>query len=54
MALCGWMTRAMLDRYNVVDEADLAAAVAKRYNGTLAAQSEGSPPARDQLSSSPA
>jgi len=27
----------MFDRYNIVNDADLAAAVAKRYNGTVAA-----------------
>ncbi len=30
MQLCGWETRSMFDRYNVIDEADLARAVAKR------------------------
>ena len=33
MRLCGWESRSMFDRYNIIDEADLAAAVAKRFNG---------------------
>jgi hypothetical protein len=41
MKLCGWRTRAMSDRYNIIDEADLAAAVAKRFgaNDTVTRQS---------------
>lgn len=31
MQLCGWKSRAMLDRYFIVNETDLAAAVGKRF-----------------------
>ena len=41
MRLCGWKTRDMFDRYNIIDAADLSRAVAKRFedNGTGTAQS---------------
>ncbi len=37
MAVCGWETRDMFDRYNIIDVADRAAAVGKRFNGKPAA-----------------
>jgi len=41
------------DRYNIIDEADLAAAVAKRFaSGTVAAQSAPAVAATDSLTSS--
>ena len=43
MKLCGWETRSMFDRYNVIDEQDLARAVAKRFgNDKTTASSEAS------------
>ena len=38
MRFCGWRTRCMFDLYNIIDEADLAQSVAKRFsNGKEAA-----------------
>jgi integrase len=53
MDLCGWRTRAMFDRYNIIDEQDLATAVAKRFNsnGTPTAHLEGTAAAERRLSS---
>ena len=35
MRLCGWKTRDMFDRYNIIDQADLTRAVARRFgNGS--------------------
>ena len=52
MRLCGWETRSMFDRYNIIDEDDLAAAVAKRFgNGKQAANNGGAESEADSLTS---
>ena len=51
MRLCGWETGSMFDRYNIIDEADLASAVAKRFNGKVTAKSEGFAEQASQLTS---
>jgi len=48
MALCGWKTRAMFDRYNIINDVDMSDAVARRFNGKQTANMPGTvstPPA---------
>jgi hypothetical protein len=51
MRLCGWETRSMFDRYNVIDEADLADAMARRFNGIPAASQQAPADSGNPLSS---
>lgn len=37
MRLCGWKTRDMFDRYNIIDASDLSRAVAQRFNSKVTA-----------------
>ena len=52
MKLCGWETRSMFDRYNIINEEDLAHGVAQRFNGKPAANPEGGVPEADSVTSS--
>lgn len=40
MRLCGWKTRDMFDRYNIIDDRDLSRAVDLRFNGKGTAKNE--------------
>lgn len=51
MKLCGWDTRSMFDRYNIINEEDLAQGVAQRFNGKRAANTEGAANETDALTS---
>lgn len=51
LRLCGWETRSMFDRYDIIDEHDLAEAVALRFGKHLA-NNEGVAPGTDSVTSS--
>jgi hypothetical protein len=40
MRLCGWKTRTVFDRYNIVSPEDVRAGIARRFSGKQAANSE--------------
>jgi hypothetical protein len=52
MRLCGWKTRSMFDRYNIINEGDLRQGVAQRLKGKQAANIEGSTITTDSVTSS--
>ena len=54
MRLCCWTTRAMFDRYNIIDEEDLAQAVARRFSAKQATNTGAPTEPVPALSSSPA
>src|SRR5260370_32288500 len=50
MKLCGWKTRAMFARYNIIDEIDLAQAVAKLFHRRMTANASTPAPTGASLS----
>ena len=52
MKLCGWETASMFRRYDIIDEADLARAVALRYGKVQANYAPAAQPADDVSSDS--
>jgi integrase len=50
MKLCGWKTRDMFDRYNIIDEGDLARSVELAFNGKQPAHTAPAEPAAASLS----
>ena len=50
MKLCGWKTRDMFDRYNIIDEGDLARSVELAFNGKQPANTAPAEPAAASLS----
>jgi hypothetical protein len=39
MRLCGWRSRSVFERYNIVTPEDVRAGIARRFNSTSPAQS---------------
>ena len=39
MALCGWRSRSVFERYNIVRPEDVKAGIARRFKSTLVAHS---------------
>ena len=50
MQLCGWRSRSVFDRYNIVRPEDVKAGIAKRFNGTVRAQRSCTEKPEEQLS----
>jgi integrase len=50
MKLCGWKPRSMFDRYNIIDEDDLARSAELAFNGKQPANTAPAEPAAASLS----